>query len=138
MFGLYRKSSVKDDWTQKLFCLFPFFSGNNHTTKPYIKKFTKQGILAVECLKPKFQSPCQIFQKFKCSVKKNGLWKISACRQREMKSLDRCDCHEKRLQRKFLNRHTNSKFKASHFIHKRQKRSEELSTVLKGNYLQVK
>ena len=53
-------------------------------TRPYIKKLTKQEILRVECLKPKFQAPCQIYQKFKCVLKKNGLWKITACRDREM------------------------------------------------------
>ena len=50
---------------------------------------------------------------------------------KEILSLDHCDCHEKRLQRKFLSKHTNSKFKANQFIHERQKRSEELNTVLK-------
>ena len=114
---------------------------NSNSSKPFVKKLTTQEILAVECLKPKFQAPCQMFQKFKCVLNKKGLWKISACRNRELRHFDQatstknddhCDCFEKRLQRKFLNRHTNAKFKASQFIHERQRRStEELNTVLK-------
>lgn len=44
---------------------------------------TKQERLAVECLKPRYQGPCKMFQKRKCVRRKNterGLWKMVRCR----------------------------------------------------------
>ena len=44
---------------------------------------TKQERLAVECLKPKYQGPCKMFQRRKCVRRKNterGLWKMVKCR----------------------------------------------------------
>ena len=43
-------------------------------------KFTRQELLAVECQKPKFQAPCQLYQRRKCVKKKNGVeWKMVSC-----------------------------------------------------------
>ena len=44
---------------------------------------TKRERLSVECLKPKYQGPCKMFQKRKCVRRKNterGLWKMIRCR----------------------------------------------------------
>ena len=47
------------------------------------RSITKQERLAVECLKPRYQGPCKMFQKRKCVRRKNterGLWKMVRCR----------------------------------------------------------
>ena len=44
---------------------------------------TKQERLAVECLKPKYQGNCKMYQRRKCVRRKNterGLWKMVRCR----------------------------------------------------------
>ena len=47
------------------------------------QKITRQERLAVECLKPKYQGPCKMFQRRKCVRRKNterGMWKMVRCR----------------------------------------------------------
>merc|ERR1711953_1171261 len=101
----------------------------------FLPRLTRQEILAVECLKSKFQDPCQPFQQRKCIKKKNGDWKMISCQQASLRSLlneekKQCDCQEKRLQRKFLDKHTSKKMRRKQFIHRnRRSASEEVDEV---------
>lgn len=90
-------------------------SGRNETI---FRKLTRQEILSQECVKPKFQNPCQPFQSRKCIKKSNGHWKMISCQASALKSLlfsevsdPDCDCEEKRLQRKFIDKHTSRKLR---------------------------
>ena len=91
--------------------------GDTNTTTGIYKRLTRQEILAIECLKPQFQNPCLPLQRRKCTKKKNGAWKMISCQASTLKSLllsndnednyfrDKCNCQEKRLQKKFLKKH---------------------------------
>ena len=81
-------------------------------------QITKQARLDAECLKPRLQAPCQLFQKHKCIRKKNGTWKIKSCHGGvsslppldfdSITSDDECVCDgelEKKLQRRFIKKH---------------------------------
>ena len=92
--------------------LFANQTSNSNGTAIY-RRLSRQEMLAIECLKPKFQNPCQPLQSRKCVKKKNGAWKMISCTSPNVKSLfsenenDKCDCQEKRLVKKFLDRHVN-------------------------------
>ena len=92
-----------------IFFLFSFENATRNASGIFLPRLTRQEILAVECLKSKFQDPCQPFQQRKCIKKKNGDWKMISCQQASLRSLlneekKQCDCQEKRLQRKFLDK----------------------------------
>ena len=59
---------------------------DQHSSSVILQKsriITKQERLSVECLKPKYQGPCKMFQRRKCIRRKNterGLWKMVRCR----------------------------------------------------------
>ncbi|XP_040583897.1 extracellular sulfatase Sulf-1 [Lepeophtheirus salmonis] len=42
-------------------------------------KVTKRERLQAECQKPRYQSPCRLYQERKCVRKKNGDWKMQRC-----------------------------------------------------------
>jgi len=95
---------------------------------PY-RRLSRQELLAVECVKPKFQNPCLPHQRRKCVQKKNGEWKTISCQQTTLRSLlfgkehDICDCQEKRLQKKFIQKHVSRKLRHNKFINSRSRRS---------------
>ena len=82
-------------------------------------RLTKQERLELQCKKAKYQSPCEIGQRWVCSENSLGVKKISRCHhhQTRAKHADHCHCHpgeefgvriqkldmqEKRMQKKFL------------------------------------
>ena len=63
----------------------------------------------------------------KCVQKKNGEWKTISCQQTTLRSLlfgkehDICDCQEKRLQKKFIQKHVSRKLRHNKFINSRSR-----------------
>lgn len=100
-----------------------FANGSVFVPKPMRPKQQQQHRLAVACLKPRFQAPCQLFQRRKCVKKKNGEWRMVACHssalykdnKKSWLQPDLCPCEaaggngERRLQRQFIARHTANK-----------------------------
>ena len=113
--------------------LLPGFPVNPFRENLLVEKprVTKQERLAVECLKPRFQGPCEAFQRRKCTRKKNGDWKMVTCKDFIDFDVDfaddelNCDCEtsnnrtisarsERKLQREFLKKHTRQQRKLRH------------------------
>ena len=96
-------------------------SSNGSAGVPY-RRLSRQELLAVECVKPKFQDPCQPDQRRKCVQKKNGNWKTISCQTTTLRSLlfskehDSCNCQEKRLQKKFIAKHASRKLRHNKFV----------------------
>ena len=64
-------------------CIFKIIAFDALPPSSQSRLITKQERLAVECLKPKYQGPCKMFQRRKCVRRKNterGLWKMVRCR----------------------------------------------------------
>ena len=108
---LIERGKMTSDRYEKIRASIPtsFENATRNASGIFLPRLTRQEILAVECLKGKFQDPCQPFQQRKCIKKKNGDWKMISCQQASLRSLlneekKQCDCQEKRLQRKFLDK----------------------------------
>jgi len=135
---LIERGKMTSDRYEKIRASIPtsFENATRNASGIFLPRLTRQEILAVECLKAKFQDPCQPFQQRKCIKKKNGDWKMISCQQASLRSLlneekKQCDCQEKRLQRKFLDRHTSKKMRRKQFIHRNRRSAEEVDDVLK-------
>lgn len=126
---LIERGKMTEDRYAKIAHTMPTFNQSRSNETSEFRKLTKQEILAAECVKPKFQDPCLPYQRRKCIKKKNGNWKMVSCHS-HLRSLlnirddpeDECDCAEKRLQRKFIDRHTSRKLRHNKFV-LRSKRS---------------
>lgn len=111
-------------------------SSNGSAEVPY-RRLSRQELLAVECVKPKFQDPCQPDQRRKCVQKKNGNWKTISCQTTTLRSLlfskehDSCNCQEKRLQKKFIAKHVSRKLRHNKFVI--NNRSRRSTTALSDN-----
>ena len=108
---LIERGKMTSDRYEKIRASIPtsFENATRNASGIFLPRLTRQEILSQECLKPKFQDPCQPFQQRKCIKKKNGDWKMISCQQASLRSMlneeeKQCDCQEKRLQRKFLDK----------------------------------
>lgn len=133
---LIERGKMTEDRYAKIAHTMPSFNQSRNETSEF-RKLTKQEILAAECVKPKFQDPCLPYQRRKCIKKKNGNWKMISCHN-HLRSLlnirddpQDCDCAEKRLQRKFIDRHASRKLRHNKFV-LRSKRDIEDFNVLES------